>query len=215
MTLLEAGDKLSPESRRDAVQSILRQAERLERLVLNLLEVSRIEHKAVDLRPDPVDLATVASRVVDDFRPGWPDRVIQLEVSEPGVHRAVLGNEMWVEQVLSNLLSNALKYAPAGEPITVAVSTVGPDGASMELSVCDRGPGIPEHEVERVFGRFERLSDRGTQAGTGLGLYIARQLAHAMGGSLGYRANDGGGGGEGGSCFALRLPAVGRLAAVG
>ncbi|MDQ1394837.1 MAG: hypothetical protein QOG64_96, partial [Acidimicrobiaceae bacterium] len=204
VTLLEAGDRLSADSRRDAVQSILRQAERLERLILNLLEVSRIEHHAVEFRSEPVDLAEVASRVTDDFRAAWPDRVFQLALDAG--HCAVAANDVWIEQVLSNLVSNALKYAPEGHPITIQVTGVGDE---VELAVVDHGPGIPEHEIDRVFERFERLAHRSTQAGTGLGLYIARQLAQAMGGSLTYRAGQ-----AGGSCFALRLPAMGRLSAV-
>src|SRR5205814_10415481 len=110
-----------------------------------------IEHKAVDLRREPVDVVGLAQRVVDDFRTSWPDRDIRVEL--PDDHCAVVGNSVWVEQVLSNLLSNALKYAPPNEPIVVTVARCDDTG---EVSVIDRGPGIADHEVERVFGRFER-----------------------------------------------------------
>jgi len=149
-------------------------------------------------------MAALAQRVIDDFRVSCPDRTIAVDVS-PG-QCSVVGHDVWVEQVLSNLLSNAVKYAPGPEPIAVSVDVR--DGF-VELSVADRGPGIPDADVERVFGRFERISDRGAQAGTGLGLYIARQLAHAMDGSLAYQARPGGG-----ACFVLSLPAMGRLVAV-
>src|SRR5436305_11504003 len=92
VTLLEAGDRLPAESRQEALQSILRQSERLERLILNLLEVSRIEHQAVDRRREPVDVAALALRVIDEFRTGTPDRTVVVDV-EPG-HAPVVGHDV-------------------------------------------------------------------------------------------------------------------------
>jgi PAS domain S-box-containing protein len=194
-TLLEGGDRMSSETRRTAVESILRSAQRLERLILNLLEVSRIESRVIDVRNSGVEVSGLARRVVSEFRDAWGDRTI--EVSVPDVPCNALGSELWIEQILSNLLSNALKYATGSEPIEVHVRA---DREAVELSVVDHGQGVPADEAERVFERFERLDRTHRQAGTGLGLYIARELAHAMNGTLTLSETPGHG-----ATFSLRL----------
>jgi PAS domain S-box-containing protein len=194
-TLLEGGDRMSSETRRTAVESILRSAQRLERLILNLLEVSRIESRVLDVRNSSVEVSELAQRVVREFRDAWGDRDIQVSVPATLCH--ALGSELWIEQILSNLLSNALKYATGHEPIEVHVRC---DREAVELAVVDHGPGIPPEEVARVFERFERLDRSHRQAGTGLGLYIARELAHAMNGTLTLADTP-----ERGATFSLRL----------
>jgi signal transduction histidine kinase len=193
--LLENGERLGIDGRKVAAESILRSAQRLERLIVNLLEVSRVESHVLEMRDAVVPVAPVVSRVVDEFRNAFSDRVIELDVQGSPVAR---GSELWIEQILSNLLSNAVKYAPAPASIDVDVRA---DGTAVELLVIDHGPGVPEHEADRIFERFERLDQDRQQAGTGLGLYIARELAHAMNGTLAVSA-----GRDGGAIFALRLP---------
>jgi PAS domain S-box-containing protein len=202
-TLLEGGDRMSSETRRTAVESILRSAQRLERLILNLLEVSRIESRVVDVRNSSVEVCELTQRVVREFRDAWGDR--DIEMSLPQRSCLALGSELWIEQILSNLLSNALKYATGTEPIEL---TVRMDGDAVELCVADHGAGIPPEAAERVFERFERLDRSNRQAGTGLGLYIARELAHAMNGTLTLSDTPGHG-----ATFSLRLrPAAGQQA---
>jgi PAS domain S-box-containing protein len=200
--LLESGDRLGTDGRKAAAESILRSAQRLERLIVNLLEVSRVESHVLEVRNAVVPVVPVVSRVVEEFRTAFPDRVIELDVVGTPEAR---GSEQRVEQILSNLLSNAVKYTPAPSPIAVGLRV---DGRAVELVVVDRGPGVPEHEAERIFQRFERLGQDRRQAGTGLGLYIARELAHAMNGTLAVSA-----GADGGAVFALRLPAAAELEA--
>jgi PAS domain S-box-containing protein len=201
--LLEGNDRLDAEGRRTAAEAILRSAQRLERLIVNLLEVSRVESNVIDVRDAVVPLVPVVTRVVDEFRTAFPERLIVVEPAD-GTATAV-GNELWIEQILSNLLSNAVKYAPSG---AIEVEVRSADGA-VELAVADHGPGVAPHDVERIFRRFERLDHAQQQAGTGLGLYIARELAQAMQGTLSVTTGPGGG-----AVFALRLPAVRRPAAV-
>lgn len=204
-TLLEHGDDLSPERREEALKLILRQAQRLEGLIVNLLEVTKIEgSQAAELPNSIVDLAAVARDVVSDFAETHPDRTIEIEAG-PGFCGAH-GNQVWIERILINLVSNALKYAPGGEPIKVRAWG---DGESSSISVLDRGPGIPTNDQERIFDRFERLSHTHIQPGTGLGLYLARRLAQTMDGTLTVDSQPGRG-----SDFTLRLPAVARLVAV-
>jgi len=194
-TLLEGGDRMSIETRRTAIESILRSAQRLERLILNLLEVSWIESRVVDVRNTSVEVCELAQRVVREFRDAWGEREIRLDLP-PGLCHA-LGSELWIEQILSNLLSNALKYATGTDPVDVVLRQ---DGDAVELAVVDHGPGIPAEEASRVFERFERLDRTNRQAGTGLGLYIARELAHAMNGTLTLSDTPGHG-----ATFSLRL----------
>jgi len=206
MTLLQRGDDLSPEQRQDGARAILRQADRLHQLILNILEDSRVE---VDLNTAPVvdvvDAAEVVAKVVEDVALLAPERAVV--VTGTDTPRLVHGRAVRIEQVLTNLVTNALKYAPKDEVIEIDVTS---SPGAVTIAVTDRGPGIPVEARERVFQRFERLPDAPVQTGTGLGLYIARHLATSMDATLEVRTAPGGG-----STFVLTLKAVHRLAAVG
>ncbi|MBV9098925.1 MAG: HAMP domain-containing histidine kinase, partial [Frankiaceae bacterium] len=194
-TLLNRGDRLSEDQRRTAVQSILAQAQKLESLVLNILEASRIEAGRAD-GDGIADVGSVVSRIVDDSLASRPDRVIRMR--PPAVPCNVRGSAVWVERAVSNLLANAIKYSPDEEPVDVVMSV---DGDAVLVSVTDRGPGIAKDAQERIFERFERLEETRKQTGTGLGLYITRRLARAMGGDVSVSSEPGSG-----STFVLRLP---------
>jgi PAS domain S-box-containing protein len=196
-TLLTRGDRLSDDQRRTAVQSILTQAQRLEALVLNILESSRVEAGQAEAL-DIVDVAAVAVHVVEDVLAARPDRVIR--VQPPLVPCPVRGSTVWVDRALANLVANAVKYSPDDAPVDVVVSA---DSGMVAVSVTDRGPGISEDSQERIFERFERLEESRKQTGTGLGLYITRRLARAMGGDVSVSSLPGAG-----STFVLTLPAV-------
>jgi signal transduction histidine kinase len=158
--------------------SIRKAARRLERLVVNLLEVSRIEAASRPTPPRPVDIVAAVQEVIDEARETWPGRpIVFVKDDGPVWARA---NVLSVEQVVSNLVTNALKYAPT-TPIEVRV---GRERDRVVIRVTDRGPGIPIADQARIFERFERLDRRTSQGGTGLGLYIARQLVGSMGGTL-------------------------------
>jgi len=146
----------------------------------------------------------VVNRVLDTFRTGAPDRLFVLNGLDTST--SVRGNELWIEQILTNLISNALKYSPATAPVEIGVSR---EGAGVEVSVTDYGPGIPRYELERIFDRFHRLAQSDTQTGTGLGLWIARQLAAEIGGTISVESTEGVG-----STFSLHLRNSKRLAAV-
>jgi PAS domain S-box-containing protein len=198
-TLLTRGDRLTDDQRRTAAQSILRESQRLESLVLNILESSRVEVRQGDA-PAVVDVFAIVGRVVEDVTEVRPDRRVRM--FPPPVSCDVRGSAVWIERVVSNLVSNAVKYSPRTEPIDVAVDTCAGD---VIVTVTDHGPGIPAEDQERIFARFERLAATQTQTGTGLGLYITRRLARGMGGDVTVSSVPGGG-----STFALRLPAVVR-----
>jgi PAS domain S-box-containing protein len=207
VTLLQRGDELSPEQRQEGARAILRQADRLHQLILNILEDSRVE---TDLNAPPVadevvDVAASVAKVVDEFGVLAPERAIVLSGTESPV--LVSGRAVRVEQVVTNLVANAVKYAPKDQPIEVAVQRA---PSAVSIVVTDHGAGIPPEARDRIFQRFERLAETPAQTGTGLGLYIARHLATTMGATLDVTSTPGGG-----STFTLRLRAVRRLAAVG
>jgi signal transduction histidine kinase len=181
-----------------ALQSISGQATRLSRLLDRLLDVSRLEadHLALHLQRRPTDLTALVEQVITGTR-AWSDRhPITLEA--PG------SLEVWIdpariEQVLANLLENAIKHSPHGEPVAVTLSQPAP--GTIELAVSDRGIGIPIQARDRIFERFfQAHSDHATQ-GLGLGLYVSRQIVELHGGQI--RADFPA---EGGSRFIVTLP---------
>jgi PAS domain S-box-containing protein len=205
-TLLTRAEELSAEQRTEGVRAILRQAGRLEQLILNILEDSKVEHDAAPgSADDVVDVSAVVAKVVGEYAIIAPERAV--EVSGADLPALVSGREVRIEQVLTNLLGNAVKYAPKNQPIEVRILR---EAGAVVIDVADRGPGIPPESRERIFQRFERLADSPTQSGTGLGLYISRHLATTMGAELHVSARPGGG-----SVFSLRLRSVRALAAVG
>jgi PAS domain S-box-containing protein len=180
-SLVEGTVDDSPDKRQEYYRIMLRQAQRLERVVNDMLDVSLIEAGGlvVDLQPVPLD--HVLSRLVKEFREQHPDRPVVLgDLDAPAI---VFADPFRVEQVVLNLLSNADKYTPAGLPIDVG-TTIGE--GSVTISVSDLGEGIaPEHR-EMIFDRFYRVQDgpAARRPGTGLGLYIARTLVEAMSGRI-------------------------------
>lgn len=194
-TLINRGDRLTEDQRRTAVQSILAQAQKLESLVLNILEASRVEAGQVD-GEGVADVAAITTRLVEDTVAARPDRAVRVHPPSSPCH--VRGSSVWVERAVSNLVANALKYSPDHEPVDVEISTEGDD---VVVTVTDRGPGIAADAQERIFERFERLEETQKQTGTGLGLYITRRLARALGGEVSVSSVPGVG-----STFRLRLP---------
>ncbi len=156
-----------------------RQAERLARLVDKLLDLSGISAGRLDLQLEEVDLAAVAREVVARMSEEAVRSRSRVSVEAPW---PVLGfwDRMRLEQVLTNLLSNALKYGRA-QPVDVAVSI---EGERARLCVRDRGLGIPIESQRRIFDRFERAVSGRHYGGLGLGLWIVRQIVEALGGSI-------------------------------
>jgi two-component system phosphate regulon sensor histidine kinase PhoR len=175
--LLEPPSTIPEATRTEAIARIRKSTYRLERLVANLLEVTRIEaRRSADVLPAELDVCDIVTRVVDEVGESWPDRTIDVDTGG-GAWRAQ-GSLLSLERILINLLSNALTYAPHGS-ILLKVRAEGDDG--IAVSVRDHGPGIPAHQQGRIFERFERLHTARQKAGTGLGLYIAQGLARGMG----------------------------------
>jgi signal transduction histidine kinase len=203
--LLEPPNAVGDDVRSQVLGRIRKGTHRLERLVANLLEVSRIDARgAAEVVATELDLVAVVARVVDEVQESWPDRQILVDVGSGGWR--VHGNLLSLERILINLLSNALTYADSG-PVHLTVRAEEDD--TVAVSVRDHGPGIPAHDHARIFERFERLDTANQKAGTGLGLYISRGLAHGMGADLDVESQPGDG-----AEFTLRLPPPTRRGAL-
>ncbi len=197
-TLAREDAHWEPETLRVRLAAIEDEADRLSHLVGNLLYASRIQAGGLKMERVEVDLAELTRSVARRFAAHSPGLDIQLRL--PAHVPLVLADRARIEEVLMNLLDNAVKYSPRGEPVRVAAS-VGDD--EVTISVTDAGQGIPLREQERIFERFLRLENtasRRTQ-GAGLGLYICRAIVAAHGGRIWVRSELGRG-----STFCFSLP---------
>jgi signal transduction histidine kinase len=207
--LLHRGNELTPEKRQHALALIVERADHLARLVDDLLLASRVSGEAasgLDTRIDDADLVALVRNVVAAF-PALEGRV-ELHVPDGAID--VRCDPVRTNQCLSNLLSNAGKYAPDGTAIVVRLEAPEPGQSTAVVSVQDHGPGVPTAEQDRIFERFYRLGDPNTMTtgGSGLGLYIARELARAQGGDLTLASPPGSG-----STFTLQVPLAAACAA--
>ena len=188
-------------------QALGRELRRLDRLVEQLLDISRITAGKMPLIPERVDLGELVREVVDRFwSPSMEPGIIDVKQTGP-----VEGFwDRWrLDQILTNLLSNAVKYG-AGRPISVEFGPVGPeDGSDVSIAVRDRGIGMSPDVLGRIFDRFERAVTDREYGGFGLGLWIARQVVQAMDGTITAESEPGRG-----STFTVRLPRGARPPAV-
>lgn len=182
--LLKRGDDVPEEMRAMSLQQISSHAERMTRLVDDLLLVSQAGEGASGPAPErePTDLAAICKDVVGEVQADDPGRPVDIDVPERPV--MALASAAWVGQVVSALVSNACKFSPSDTRIDVAVGA--DTGKGVWVRVTDRGSGIPRDQHERIFERFHRVEDPLTMTtrGLGLGLYLARQLARRMGGDV-------------------------------
>ena len=176
----------------------LDQIDRMSRLILELLDVSRIETGRLEIRREPIPWTTFVSDVVHRHHTAVSDRRFQLNV--PVGHKRVLGDRDRLEQVLGNLMENAVKYSPDGSEILV---TVEDRGDQLVTSVADRGIGIPTDELGQVFERFHRGRQVSSTnyGGLGLGLYITKQIVERHGGTIWVESREGQG-----TTFSFSLP---------
>ncbi len=189
--------QLTDAQRRLHVQRIVMAANRQQRLIDDILRMSALESESFAAVSREVPLLEVVSRAMDVVNASYPSQ--RIEADGP-LDLAVAADPTHLEQVLVNLLDNAAKYSPEGSPIEVHWVR---DGGMAVIRVYDHGPGIPEQGRGVLFSRFGRLPGsraRAGHVGMGLGLFLGRKYAEAMGGSLDLESSD-----ESGSVFGLRL----------
>lgn len=200
-TLLHPRQELGPEKTKKYISIIKDQAERLSRLVEDLLAVSRLESKKLQLTIQPVDIASIVEKLAT---------MIELKHNES--HEISINveknlPEVWadpdrLEQILTNLLDNAVKYSPNSKMVEVRILKSENDENRVNIQVRDKGIGIDKEDIEKVFSKFSRLDNHLTRVteGTGLGLYVSLALAKLMNGDISVKSKK-----EVGSCFTLSL----------
>lgn len=190
---LEPGD-------RDIVDDIAAEADRLHRLIDDLLVLSRLERGNLVMSSEPVHVGHLVRRIVEHEARRWPETRFRLP--EPAPREVIEGEETYVEQVLRNLLSNAAKYSPVGSEVMVTVERCEDEVA---IRVLDQGTGVGPGELDDLFTLFYRSPATAAAAsGAGIGLFVCDRLVRAMGGRIWARRRP-----EGGSEFGFALRAVG------
>lgn len=188
--------ELSPEQAREKAGVILEESERLQQMIRQMLEATSIQAGGIRLRPEPVDLEELVGRTLRRLEPLARSKGVLLEAEVPEDLPPARADAARVEQVLTNLVENALKHG-AGGRVRVEVEA---REREFRVRVTDRGPGIAPEDRSRIFGLFERGAETRAR-GSGLGLFIAKALVEAHGGRIGVEA-----GSEGGACFTFTLP---------
>ncbi|MGH2510273.1 MAG: sensor histidine kinase, partial [Ktedonobacteraceae bacterium] len=167
------------------------QSRRLNRLVDDLLDVSRTQAGRLELIPGPCDLREIVHEVLQEQRKMWPGRIINLEMSDD-ITLSLYADADRIAQVITNYLTNALKYSEADRAVAINVQC---KGQQVYLAVCDEGPGLPKDELERIWEQFHRVpgievrsSSHVSQAGLGLGLYISKTIIEGQQGEVGVQS---------------------------
>ncbi|HEX6511765.1 MAG TPA: ATP-binding protein [Chloroflexota bacterium] len=191
-----------PEALRADVQTVEAEIGRLQRLIDDLFTLSRAEAGRLELRLEPTDLGAVVQRAVDTLAPlAWKQWRVQVVVEVPGALEPAQADAERLQQVLSNLLSNAIRHTPPGGLVAVSVDA---EDSRLRLNVRDTGPGIAAEDLPHIFERFYRGRGEADTEGAGLGLAVAKELVDAMGGDVQVASASGEG-----TCFTVTLATAG------
>ncbi|MCX6065931.1 MAG: HAMP domain-containing sensor histidine kinase, partial [Chloroflexi bacterium] len=196
------GTAATPEQQKQSAQVIFSEAARMHRMVLDLLELARLDAGIADLKHGEVNLSAVLNGVGQRFALQARDAGVTLEIQSAALP-LINGDGDRLAQVFNNLVDNALKFTPPSGRVTISAVSV---GDAVEITITDTGAGIPAESLERIFDRFYQADSArrgGKQHGAGLGLAIVREIVRAHGGKISVRsvANQG-------SEFVVRLPLV-------
>ena len=197
-TLRRPGKSFSPKEFDELLAILDRQSDRLGRLVEDLLIASRIDAGRVQLRMDRIDVGEMMAETVRELGP----RAERVSLAVAPTLPRIITDGQRIGQIVRNLVENALKFSPDGSPVRV---TAHHSIEGLQIEVADDGPGIPSEELSQIFDRFHQVggSLRRRADGFGLGLYIAKQLAEALGGSIDVESSP-----DRGTMFRVRIPVV-------
>ena len=207
LTSLRSFGKSYDDKTREALMATIQaEAERLNRFIGNLLDMTRLESGAIELKPEAADLGEIVGTALQRAAKLLAEHRVEVDIA---ADLPMLRTDyLLLEQILFNLLDNAAKYAPPGSLVRLAARR---EGGVAVIEVGDEGPGIPPADVERIFDKFYRVRAQDRQrAGTGLGLAVCRGFVAALGGTIG-AANRGD---RSGAVFTIRLPALAAEAPV-
>lgn len=189
--------KLDDSSRQALVETAWEQAERLNRLVANLLDMTRLEANALKLKREPCDVEDAIGAALAEMSARLGERPVRVDIP-PGLPMIPF-DFVLIVQVLVNLIDNAVKYSPREAPIDISAKMLGDD--ELEISVADRGIGIPPADLPRIFDKFYRVQRADGAQGTGLGLAICKGIVEAHGGRIAAENRP-----AGGTVVSIRLP---------
>jgi signal transduction histidine kinase len=183
-TMLDAHVQVSQQERTGYLRSVLEESRRLDRLIRDLFELARLEAGAAPLEKERLDWVALSRNTIGRFEPRFRDAGLALlwRGSLPQAWIEADGRRM--EEVLENLLTNALRYVPAGGTVELSIERVGGIANRFRLTASDDGPGVPAEELSLVFERFYRGAGVRSSSGSGLGLAIVREIVHRHGGEV-------------------------------
>ena len=179
---------LDASARRSLIETASEEADRLNRLVGNLLDMTRLESGAMRFKKEALDVQDVVGSALEELGSRLGNRAINIDI--PAELPLIQLDFVLVERVLVNVIDNALKYSPADKPIEIKVHAA---GAFLEIEVADRGTGIPPEDLTRIFDKFYRVQRPDNVSGTGLGLSISKGIVQAQGGFIAAENRPGGG----------------------
>lgn len=187
---LRPGTHLSADDRRESADAIDREVEYLNRLVTNLLDLSRIEAGALRAERDVFELDDLVVQTVDRLQPRLAGHPLELGLTEALVDL----DPLFFDSALTNVLENAVRHTPPTTMIRISVHEI-PEKSHLRLTVEDAGDGVPPESIDRLFEKFYRVpgQDRGSRSGTGVGLAVVRGLIEALGGRVGAHGSELGG----------------------
>ena len=187
---LRPGSGLSPEDQQKSADAIDREVAYLDRLVTNLLDLSRIEAGALRAERDVFELDDLIGRTLERLQPRLADRQVEVRLGDALVEV----DPVFLDEALTNVVENAVKHTPPGTPMRLVANDVAEE-PFVRLSVEDAGAGVPPEAMPRLFDKFYRVpgQPRGSRAGTGIGLAVTRGLIEATGGRVEARSSELGG----------------------
>jgi signal transduction histidine kinase len=194
------GTANSPEAQKQAAQVIYNESGRMHRLVLDLLDLARLDAGTLDLKRSPLDVTALLNNIAEKFTPQARDGNVELQMDTPRLPE-ISGDGDRLAQVFTNLVDNALKYTPAGGIISLRASQV---GSGVQVEVADTGTGIPTEALPYIFDRFYQADSSrpgGQKHGSGLGLAIVKEIIAAHGGKISVLSKPGAG-----TIFTISLP---------